>query len=84
VVVSTSNRELIESDLNDSVAEVYASAEAVREADAACRVLRDEHAAKRDRARNLQMALFALDGQDKSRADADEAIDEALSALEEV
>ena len=82
--MSTSNRELIESDLNAALVEVRAREAAVREADATCRALREDHAEERDRARNLQMALFALDGQDKSRADADQAIDEALSALEEV
>ena len=82
--MTTSNRELIESDLNASVAEVHAREAAVQEAYAAWNALREECATERDRARNLQMALFALDGQDKSRADADAAIDEALSALEEV
>ena len=82
--MSTSNRELIESALNAKVIEVHASETAVREADATCRGLREDLAARREETRNLQIALFALDGQDKSRADADAAIDEALAQLEEV
>lgn len=84
-MAAQSNRERIEADYEAGLVELHAQHEAIRAADAELRAMREHSGANRTGLRNMRLALFALDGDaEKTHADADAAVDEALEALREV
>lgn len=83
-MVTQSNRERIEADYQSALEALHTRHEEIRQDDAALRAKRENAQGTRAQARNLRLALFALDGDvEKTHADADAAIDEALDALRE-
>lgn len=83
-MVTQSNRERIEADYETALEQLHAQHEAIRAADAALRAMREQSQTVRVGVRNMRLALFALDGDaEKTHADADAAVDEALEALRE-
>lgn len=83
-MVTQSNRERIEADYESALEQLHAQHEAIRAADTALRGMREQAQAARVGVRNMRLALFALDGDaEKTHADADAAVDQALEALRE-
>lgn len=81
--MTASNRDLIRVELDARLADLSARRQAIRDADAALRVERSEADAVRVSARNLRMALFALDGDTGKTADDADAVNEKhLEGLE--
>lgn len=82
-MVTKSNRDLIEEEIDALLSDLSVKHEDIRVADAALRVKRQVADEVRLRSRNLRMALFALDGDvSKTIEDADAANDQHLSRLE--
>lgn len=83
MVMTASNRDLIGSELDAVLVDLDGRRSEIRVADAALRLRREAADDVRLKARNLRMALFALDGEvGKTADDADAANEEHLEGLE--